>query len=187
MVGIIHIYSLFNKKEFKEGTVEKRVAMLHAEYERCCEKKFYPDWRERWNYALPLVKELVACDMKVTKLLVTETTWKGRVGYNCQILNMEEIKHNDKFVALWIAIQKLWGYKDLADYLYMEYIGFDNNRAIQNSMEQFFSENTNIRMNWDVVRACEIRYFNILGHTYSDGMEAFYNSTSTRIVEALIY
>ena len=40
MVGIIHIYSLFNKKEFKEGTVEKRVAMLHAEYERCCEKSF---------------------------------------------------------------------------------------------------------------------------------------------------
>lgn len=187
MVGINHIYDLFNKKEFKEGTLEKRVAMLHAEYERCCEKKFYPDWRERWNYAFPLAKELVTCDMQVTQLLVTETTWNGRVGYNYQILNLEEIKHNEKLVTLWIAIQKLWGYKDLGDYLYMRYIGFDNNRAIQNSMEQFFSENTNIRKNWDVVRACAIRYFNIFDHTYTDGMEAFYNSTSTRIVEALIY
>jgi len=187
MVGIIHIYSLFNKKDFKEGTAEKRIAMLYAEYERCCEKKFHPDWRERWKHTLPFVKELVDCDMQVTKLLITETTWNGRTAYNYQILNLEEIKHNERLVTLWISIQHLWGYKELADYLYMRDTGFDSNKAIQNSMEQFYSKNNDIRINWDVVRACTIRYFNIFGHTYSDGMEAFNNSTSTRIVEALIY
>ena len=187
MVGIIHVYSLFNNKEFKDGSLEKRVAMLHTEYERCCEKKFHPDWRERWNYALPFVKQLVECDMRVTKLLVTETTWKGRIAYNYQILNLEEIKHNKELITLWIAIQNLWGYKELADYLYMRDTGFDGNNAIQISMEQFYSRNSSIRKNWDVVKAGTIRYFNLYGHTNYDGMEAFYNSTSTRIVEALIY
>lgn len=187
MVGIIHIYSLFSGRDFKEGSKEKRMEMFYDMYERCCEKKFHPDWREKWEYTLPFVKELVDCNMQVTELLITETTWNGRTAYNYQILNLDEIKHNERLVTLWLTIQRLWGYKELADYLYMRYTGFDSNKAIQKSMKQFCSENNDIRINWDGIRACTIRYFDIFGYSYSNGMEAFNNSTSTRIVEALIY
>ena len=186
MLSFIHIYRLFNSKDFKESSCNERKAMLYAKYQKCCEKNFFPDWYKNWKYIQPFVEELVMCDMQATKLLVTETTWSNRV-YNYQILNLEEIKHNKKLVTLWIAIQKLLGDNELADYLYMRDVKFYANKAIQNSMEQFLSENNSIKINFDIVEACTIRYFYISTYTQLAGMEAFNNSTSTEIVEAVIY
>lgn len=187
MVGIIHIYNLFTEKEFKEGTLEKRVAMFYAKYERCCEKTLHPEWHEKWEYTLPLVRELVTCDFQVTRLLVTETAAGGKKPYNYQVLNLEEIKHNDKLITLWLAIQNLWGYGNMGDHLHMREVGFEDNPAIQKSMRQFYSENPNEKENESVVKPCTIRYFNISLISRADGDEAYNNSTTTKSIIALIY
>lgn len=58
MVCALHITHCMEEIEFRKADNAQRVAMIKAVYERCIEKEFRPYWKENWEKALPLVKEL---------------------------------------------------------------------------------------------------------------------------------
>lgn len=180
IVALHEYYELCNSSQFKEATLEARVEMV-------CKK--FPNWNR--DDVLPVVKELVECDMRLTKLLVTETGYHDIEGYNYQVLNLEKIKHNEEFIGLWVKIAALlkpesivdeskwiskWrgingGYECLSfsesNVMFIRNIGFNENNAIQKSMKQFCYR-YNINLDRANLNCCRIIYFGVLYEYFID-------------------
>lgn len=185
MVCALHITHCMEEIEFRKADNAQRVAMIKAVYERCIEKEFRPYWKENWEKALPLVKELVDMEYKVTRLLYSRTIHNDRIQVE-QYLNLDPLAHNKEFVKQLMTIQSIW---DSREAFLAASLGSVANEAIERNIRLFYESHMGEvpMLDCDVVKREEIRFLQLLDYlgNSNDGGVNMYSKTS--VIDALVY
>lgn len=130
-------------EEFKNANKEERISMIRAVYDRYVEKpKANTD---NWNRSLKDVRKLVELDYEVTRCLYTYTTWHGEANVKrFQLLNIDEIHHNEEFVSTLRNVLFAWGQKDPLEEWGIGWdikaVKGDRDDAIRKSVKKFYTE-----------------------------------------------